>query len=143
MTAKTSPEGVRRIDQREGEKLKAYRDSRGFWTIGVGHLTNAFFRVFPGLTISKEKSLELLAHDLGAVEATINAVVRRPITQYQFDALASFGFNIGVGGLAHSSVVRLINEGRMADAANAFMDWVKPEEIRSRRDSERRQFLGA
>ena len=138
---KTSPEGVAAIAQREGERLAAYRDSRGLWTIGVGHLTNAFFKVFPGLRITRQKEMELLAHDLGEVEATINRYVTVPLTQNQFDALASLGYNIGCGGLAHSSVVRYLNAHDYKSAANAFMAWIKPAVLRGRRISERAQFL--
>ena len=39
---KTSSCGLAVLEAREGDKLQAYRDSRGLWTIGVGHLTNAY-----------------------------------------------------------------------------------------------------
>ena len=138
---KTSPAGIAAIAQREGERLTAYRDSRGFWTIGVGHLTNAFFKVFPGLRITREKEMELLAHDLGEVEATINRCVKVPMTQNQFDAMASLGYNIGCGGLAHSSVVRNLNAGKINAAADAFMAWCHPSVLIGRRKAERIQFL--
>jgi len=138
---KTSPAGIAAIAQREGERLTAYRDSRGLWTIGVGHLTNAFFKVFPGLKITREKEMELLAHDLGEVEATINRCVKVPMTQNQFDALASLGYNIGCGGLAGSSVVRYLNAKNYNAAADAFMAWCHPSVLIGRRKAERIQFL--
>ena len=138
---KTSPAGITVLAQREGERLTAYRDSRGLWTIGVGHLTNAFFKVFPGLRITREKEMELLAHDLGEVEATINRCVKVPMTQNQFDAMASLGYNIGCGGLAHSSVVRNLNAGKINAAADAFMAWCHPSVLIGRRKAERIQFL--
>jgi len=138
---KVSPAGVTVLAQREGERLSAYRDSRGLWTIGVGHLTNAFFKVFPGLKITREKEMELLAHDLGEVEATINRCVKVPMTQNQFDALASLGYNIGCGGLAGSTVVRELNAKNYIAAADAFMEWHRPSVIIPRRKAERIQFL--
>ena len=142
MTMKTSAAGIKLIEQREGVRHGAYRDSRGLWTIGVGHLSNAYFRVTPGMIISEAKALELLAHDLGNVEIAINRAVKAPLEQHQFDALASLGFNIGCAGLAHSSVVHFINERKYESAAQAFMAWVHPAVLRGRRDAERRQFLG-
>ena len=139
---KTSANGVKLIEQREGVRYGAYQDSRGLWTIGIGHLSDAYFRVSAGMIISEAKALELLAHDLGAVEDVINRKVQVPLQQYQFDALASLGFNIGCGGLAHSSVVHFVNLKMFTQAGDAFMAWCHPAVLRGRRESERRQFLG-
>lgn len=140
---RTSPQGVKLIEQREGVRLGAYRDSRGLWTIGVGHLSNSYFPVHAGMMISEAKALDLLAHDLQQVEETIDRVVKVPLQQYQFDALASLGYNIGCEGLQHSTVIHFINLKAFAQAADAFMQWVHPAVLRGRRESERRQFLGA
>ena len=140
---KTSAKGIKLIEQREGVRHGAYRDSRGLWTIGVGHLSDAYFRVSPGMMISEAKALDLLAHDLGEVEDTINRAVHVPLQQCQFDALASLGYNIGCGGLAHSSVVHFVNLKMFTQAADAFMAWCHPAVLRGRRESERKQFLGA
>ena len=141
---KTSAAGLKAIMQREGVRLGAYRDSRGLLTIGCGHLTNDYFRVSPGMVISQQKAMDLLAHDLGQVEATINAVLPNvALQQYQFDALASLGFNIGCGGLSHSSVAHFCRQRQFVQAGDAFLMWVHPPELRGRRESERRQFLGA
>jgi lysozyme len=139
---KISQLGLLALEQREGRRLKAYPDSRGLWTIGVGHLTNAYFRVFPGQQITEEQVLKLLAHDVQSVEDTINVCVHRPLTQYQFDALVSLGYNIGVGGLSHSAVVHFINAGDFKSAAEAFMNWVHPAVLVNRRKGEMAQFLG-
>ena len=139
---KTSAEGLAWITRREGIRLGAYRDSRGLWTIGVGHLTNEYFPVHPGQIIGKATALDLLAHDLAEVEATINRCVKVPLQQYEFDALASLGYNIGVGGLRGSAVVHFVNTGHPVQAADAFRHWEHPAELKARRESERRQFLG-
>jgi hypothetical protein len=39
------------------------------------------------------------------------------------DALVSLVFNIGLGAFARSSVLARLNEGRYADAADAFLLW--------------------
>jgi len=142
MAMKTSAKGIKLIEQREGVRHGAYRDSRGLLTIGVGHLSDSYFRVSPGMIISEAKALDLLAHDLGEVEDTINRAVKVPLQQYQFDALASLTYNIGCGGLAHSSVVHFVNLKMFTQAADAFMAWCHPAVLRGRRDSERRQFMG-
>ena len=35
---KMSEQGMKLLHEREGRRTKAYRDSRGYWTIGLGHL---------------------------------------------------------------------------------------------------------
>ena len=141
---RTSSPGVRKIMHREGVRLGAYRDTRGLLTIGVGHLSDNYFRVSPGMQISEATALDLLAHDLGEVEHVINASLEGYVTpeQWQFDALASFGFNIGAPGLGHSTVIRLCRLRQFQQAADAFLMWVHPPELRERREGERRQFLG-
>ena len=139
---KTSEFGLRWLEGLEGERLKAYPDSRGLWTIGVGHLSDAFFRVWPGRTITKSQELSLLAHDVRSVEATINSCVHQQLKQCQFDALVSLGYNIGTGGLSHSAVVHHINDGRLDLAAQSFLAWVHPPVLRARRMREVQLFEG-
>jgi len=51
----------------EGEKLSAYQDSMGFWTIGVGRLIDAR----KGGGISQEESRYLLANDIRRIERAL------------------------------------------------------------------------
>ena len=138
---RVSPAGRLTIRQREGCRLTAYRDSRGLWTIGVGHLNMTPPVVTPGMCITEAEADALLAGDLAPVEATIARYVLVPLSQNECDALASLGFNIGCGGLAHSSVVTRLNKGDRAGAADAFMLWARPSSLTGRRRDERAQFL--
>ena len=49
-----SQKGLKALEQREGKKLKAYRDTKGIWTIGIGHsaLAGTGPAVHPGVTIN-------------------------------------------------------------------------------------------
>lgn len=135
---KTSAKGRAKIAQREGVRLKAYRDSRGIPTIGVGHIAG----VKMGQTITQAECDKLLATDLKIAEAAINATVTVPLSQDQFDSLVSMVFNIGVGGWKKSTCLRRLNAGDYAGAARAMMMWNKPPEITGRRRTEMVQFLG-
>jgi lysozyme len=141
MTAmKTSAAGRQAIIQREGVRLHAYRDSRGLWTIGVGHYSGSpYFTRWSSWTMAQVDAA--LASDLAPVEQAVNQSIKRPITQNQFDACSSLAFNIGISGFAGSSVVKMINVGDMATAANDFLLWDTPRELLARRESERAQFL--
>lgn len=129
---------------REGVRLKAYQDVRGIWTIGVGHTSAAGPpSVFQGLTIPQEEAEIIFARDVRQYEVGVTAVLKLPATQWQFDAMGSLCYNIGVGGFAGSTVVHKFNLGDIKGAANAFLMWERPAVLRARREAERLQFLGA
>ena len=138
---RVSPAGRAAIRQREGCCLDAYRDTRGIWTIGVGHVNMTPPVVTPGMRITEVQADQFLAADLAPVEATIVESIRVPLTQNQIDALASLGFNIGIGGLGRSTVVSRLNRRDYAGAADAFLLWARPAELLGRRKAERVQFL--
>ena len=142
MVMTTSADGRKRLILREGKRNKAYKDTKGIWTIGVGHTSMAGPpKVTPGLVISDEEIDEIFARDLKKYEDTVNKVLTKPVSQTQFDALVSLCFNIGQAGFARSTVVRKINAGDYKGAAEAFMLWNKPPEIIGRRKTEKKQFL--
>ena len=120
---RTSINGLDRIKEHEALRLTKYRDQAGKWTIGYGHLIRAF-ESFPG-AITEEQALGLLVSDLATAESAVNAVVRVPITQEQFDALVSLAFNIGAGAFRGSTVVKRLNAGDAVGAAAAFAMWNK------------------
>lgn len=118
---KISDKGIEFLIKEEGEVLTAYKCQAGVWTIGVGHTGD---EVMPGLKITKEKSRELLKIDLKRFEDVVNKSVKYPIEQYQFDALVSLAFNIGVNAFANSTVVKKINAGAdMKDVEEAWKMW--------------------
>jgi len=142
MQMRTSPLGVQAIAQREGRVLHAYRDTRGIWTIGVGHTSAAGPPVVvKGMQITATQCDEILGRDLAQFEDAVNRAVKVSISQNAFDACVSLAFNIGAGGFMGSSVVRDINKGDMKAAAEAFLLWDHPPELMGRRKSERAQFL--
>ena len=144
MTMRMSADGRARLMRREGVETKAYRDTKGILTIGVGHTAAAGEpRPLPGMEITLEQAEHILMLDLRPVQDVINDIVTVPLTQGQFDALASLTFNIGLGGFKKSTIVRRLNAGDYRGAADAFMMWNKPPEIRGRRESERQQFIAA
>jgi len=138
----TSANGRALIAQREGNILKAYKDTKGIWTIGVGHTSAAGApTVTPGMTITAAQSDEILARDLADCEKYINDLVKVPLTQNQFDALVSFVFNVGWPTFAKSTILRKLNQKDYKGAAAAFDLYHKPPEITGRRNSEKAQFL--
>jgi len=119
-----SENGIEFIRQLEGEKLTAYPDIVGIWTIGVGHTGFVDGKpVARGMAITKEKSKEILTADLKRFESAVNNAVKVTLTQNQFDALVSLAFNIGEGAFARSTLVNKLNAGDKKGAAEQFLVW--------------------
>lgn len=76
--------------------LRAYQDSKGVWTIGVGHTGP---EVHKGLVIPQSKADEYLRKDVEVARARLAGVVTRDaieaMTDHQYAALISFVFNLG------------------------------------------------
>lgn len=112
-----------------GCRLKAYRDSAGIPTIGVGMTywptSGSRRRVEIGDTIPNQAAgLEMFAKALKSYEAAVDAATRDDITQEQFDCFSSFAFNVGVRGFTGSTAVRLFNQRAPLDrVASALRLW--------------------
>jgi GH24 family phage-related lysozyme (muramidase) len=142
-----SPAGRKAIRQHEGEVLTAYLDSVGVLTIGVGHTSAAGPpTVTKGMTITAAQSDEILSRDLKTFEKGVRAAVKVKLSQNEFDALVSLAFNIGVGAFSKSTLVRKLNAGDRAGAAEQFLVWNKAggrvlKGLSNRRADERKLFL--
>jgi lysozyme len=94
----------------------------------------------PGLTITAQEADEILTRDLVLYERAIDAALKVPVTQNQYDALVSICFNVGPK-FAQSTTIKRLNAGDVAGAADAILFWNKPAEIIGRRKTEQKQFL--
>jgi len=141
-----SGNGASFIAAREGWRPKVYADVAGYMTIGYGHKIVAGDGISAATVLTPAQGLALLYRDVKPVETIINNIVRVPITQNMFDALASLGFNIGPSALAASTLIKRLNSGDVQGAANAFNDWIYAGGklvvgLQNRRDLERHLFL--
>jgi lysozyme len=73
--------------------------------------------------ITKEQATDLLRGDVADAVRAVNLYVRVPITQGQFDALVGFTYNLGGGTLRGSTLLRMLNSGDAAGAADQFARW--------------------
>jgi lysozyme len=113
-----SPRGAAFIKQQEGLTLTALPDAAGH-EIGYGHT------MAPGepSTITLAQAESYFAADIAAVQQTIAGSVTVPLTQGQYDALASLIYNIGTGAFLGSTLLRKLNAGDYAGAAAQFPRW--------------------
>jgi lysozyme len=137
---KLSKQGAMELIGHEAIVQTRYLDSKKVWTIGVGHTKPAgdpdpktYTEVMPLNDVFKlfQKDMQKYADD-------VNAVLKVPVTQTEFDALVSFHFN--TGGIKRASLVKSINAKDKKTAAKQFLNWKKPPEVMGRRKKEQKLF---
>lgn len=141
---RTSQNGVDLIKHFESLQLKAYKCPSGIWTIGYGHTGPD---VSPSLVVTEQRAEELLEQDLEVYERAIRRLIAVPLSQYEFDALVSFTFNVGARALDTSTLRSLLNAGDQGGAADQFPRWNRSDGkplagLTRRRAAERALFLG-
>ncbi len=137
-----------------------YLDPVGIWTIGWGHaiawqgkwLTGAQNRaqaqaLYPG-GITYAQAVALLQADLINAGRDVSLVLAVPVNDNQFGALVSFTFNLGIGNLRSSTLLKKLNAGDYAGAAAEFPRWNKANGqvlpgLVKRRAAEQQLFLQA
>ena len=139
---RVSRQGIIEIASHEAIVDMPYRDSKGIWTIGIGHTASAGppdpSQMPRGRRIPLSEIFRIFAADLATFEKRVNKAVKVPVAQHEFDALTSFDFN--TGGIDRATLVRHLNSGDRAKAATTFMNWSKPPEIIDRRTKEMELF---
>lgn len=144
---RTSEKGVALIKSFEGLNLTAYKDSVGVWTIGYGWTQPVDSKpISAGMTIKQDTAERLLKTGLVSYESDVSKLVKVKLNQGQFDALVSFAYNLGSRSLSTSTLLRKLNAGDYAGAADEFPRWNEAggqvlAGLTRRREAERALFL--
>ena len=145
---KTSDNGKNVLKAFEGFRAEIYADVGGRETIGYGHcLTHKEIETGEyDRRLSKDEASDLMDRDLINFEIGINQHVKVPLTQNQFDALICFVYNLGLGNLYSSTLLRELNSGNYKKAADEFLRWNHVggkvcAGVTHRREKERELFL--
>lgn len=142
-----SEDGIALTKHFEGCSLTAYQDQAGVWTIGYGHTQG----VTKGDICTQELADAWLETDIQAARLAIKACVDVEVSQCQFDALSDFIFNLGAWVFHSSTLLKKLNAGDYAGAADEFLRWNKVRingvltvsaGLTRRREAERKMFLG-
>ena len=120
-------EAVKLAAEFEGFSATPYRDPVGIWTIGFGSTrdTNGHPVTAHTAPVTRPQAEGLMRRDLTAAAITVNEQVRVPLNDHERAALESFIYNVGAGAFAGSTMLRLINAGQLAAAAEQFERWDK------------------
>ena len=145
-----SDKAIEMLCHHEGVRKKPYQDCIGLWTVGVGHLIGDGKSLPPewNKTLTLEEVHALLKKDLVRFESWVCRLCPVNLTQPRFDALVSFAFNLGPGGLQRSSIRMKHNRGEFESAANGFLLYTKAgakvfQGLVNRRKDERAVYLGS
>lgn len=114
------------ITRDEGRERSAYQDSRGYWTIGVGHLIDGR----RGGGISDAIIDAILQEDVAAKKAQLTDQIPwwTTLDDVRQDALVNMAFNLGVDGLLQfEHFLGALHAGDYASAAASMMQslWAK------------------
>lgn len=107
------------ISQFEGCSLAAYKCPASVLTIGYGHTKG----VSEGDTCTQEQADAWLIDDVKETQTLLAHYVNVPVSEGEFVALVSLAFNVGVGALMKSKLLRKLNSGDREDAAEEFLDF--------------------
>jgi lysozyme len=149
LNMKVSKDGQKLIKWFEKLRLTSYPDF-GVWSIGWGSRASANYPY----SISSLKAEELFQQDIKRVQKCLNQIiVRQDVKQHEFDAIASWVYNVGEGAAISSTLIRKYNLAEPErEVASEFLRWVhvtdprtgkkiRKEGLMSRREAERKLFL--
>lgn len=105
--------------------LKAYLDSGGVWTIGVGTIKYPNGQaVKKGDTITPQQRDEYFVFEIKEKVERVNFYARDDIGQQQFDALVDFAYNVGTIGLQKSTLLKTVNANlNNKQIVTNFLSW--------------------
>ena len=117
---KLTAEGIALIKSYEGLRLTTYLCPAGKPTIGYGHTgSDVTIRV----TITNTHADKLFESDINRFAIGVKSLLKKKLNDAQFSALVSFAYNCGLGALANSTLLKCVNDGKLASAALEFAKW--------------------
>ena len=123
-----SDKGIELIKKFEGLSLKPYLCPARIPTIGYG---NTFYEDGNKVTMSDklitaERATAMLKVVVSQFAVGVAKLITfKGVSQHQFDALVSFAYNVGLGNLKSSTLLKRVNKNEMELASMEFKKWDK------------------
>jgi len=144
-----SERGLSLIKRFEGLILKPYLCPAKIPSIGYG---NTYYEEGTKVTmddkpITTERAEMLLKLIVDKFAIGVEKVLKVKLEQNQFDAIVSFAYNVGLGNLKSSTLLKKINSSEFKEAYKEFGKWNKAKGkvltgLTLRREAERQMFIG-
>jgi lysozyme len=123
-----SKAGIALIKHHEGVRNRPYRCPANLYTVGVGHLIGDG-KSLPeswNRTFSQEEIDGILKSDLKRFELGVHKMLPNvPLRQYEFDALVSFCFNLGLGCFQRSTIRQALLRGDKKAAMESLVKYCR------------------
>ena len=103
----------------EGLRLEAYRDSVGVPTICYGETEN----VSMGDKRTLEECNAMFKVKLGTYAYAVDMAIDTPLSAATHAAFTSWAYNVGLGAMKRSTLVKKANAGDMVGACNELLKW--------------------
>ena len=123
---KVNKQGIQLVKSFEGCFLNAYLCPAKVWTIGYGNTKyQNGTAVKQGDKITQEQAETLLSDILAEFSKDVSKLIKVELNDNQFSALVSFAFNLGVGALSKSTLLKKVNANpNDKTIEQEFMKWV-------------------
>lgn len=108
------------LEEIEGIKYKPYKDIAGVWTVCAG-ITGP--DVVLGKTYTQRECDALLQKHIKVAANAVDKAVKVPIPDSMRAAMYSFTYNAGTGAFRKSTMLKLINQGKLAQACDQLWNW--------------------
>lgn len=108
------------LEEIEGVRYKPYKDIAGVWTVCAG-ITGP--DVILGKTYTKKECDALLAKHIQVAKKEVDKQVKVEIPDSMRAAMYSFTYNAGVGAFRNSTMLKLINQGKLSEACDQLYRW--------------------
>ena len=118
--------------------INPYLCPADYWTIGWGHVVldsagnqlkgastkPIAYAVYPN-GITKSEAEVLLSDDVRKFSLGVENLISVEISDTRFCALVSFAFNVGLGALRESTLLKLLNQNQQKEVPTQLMRWTK------------------
>jgi len=118
---KPSNKSIELVKHFEGFESAAYLCPANVWTIGYGRTKN----VKEGDVITEIQAERDLLEELEEFGEQVLSVVDVELNQNEFDALTSWTYNLGVGNLRSSTLLKKLNAGDKNSVPSEMLRWNK------------------
>ena len=111
----------------EGFRAKPYKCPAGVPTIGYGSTfySNGKKVTLKDKPITEQDATNLLTTVVTNFSSGVSKLLKIQVTQNQFDALVDFAYNVGIGNLKSSTLLKKVNAKNFSGAALEFIKWNK------------------
>ena len=119
--------GIDMMHHFEGCRLQAYQCSAKVWTIGWG---NTYYQdkkpVKQGDKVTQDQADELFEMIMNEFAIEVRNALTKEVNENQFSALVCFAYNVGIGNLKKSTLLRKVNVNPDDETiASEFAKWNK------------------